>query len=105
MIVADQQHAGEDLVQILRLDHNCRQSQSIELWKNRSDMRLRRQNQIRLGGDDALEIGLEVAADLGFLTGLRRIGGKRVDADDPIVESEREEHFRVAWRNRHDAGW
>jgi hypothetical protein len=50
------------------------------------------------------EIWLEIAANLGFLPGLRGIGGKRVDANDPIIEPKREEHFGIAWRDRHDAG-
>jgi glycine/D-amino acid oxidase-like deaminating enzyme len=62
-------------------------------------MRFRRQDEFRLGRDDALEVWLEVAANLGFLPGLRRIGGIRVDANDPLIESKREEHFGVAWRN------
>src|SRR5829696_8912189 len=67
-------------------------------------MRFRRQDKIRLGRDYALEIWLEVAANLRFLPGLRGKGGIRVDANDPLIEPKCEEHFGVAWRDRHDAG-
>ena len=101
---ADELHAGEDLVQVRGLDHDRCQTHRLELRQHRSDMRLRRQNQIRCGGNHALQVWLEVAANLGFLPGFRRIGRKRVDAGDPLLEPEREEHLGVAWRDRHDTG-